>query len=167
VEAERNRLSPLSSQRTTEGSAINTSHVTEKTGKYSELIAKAALIASGWTPHDAVTEEAYDVLATDPLTGAHVKIQIKTIRRRSDRNNDLVIYAKKGNGSAYDRSDADYLVGVWAEDGEVPRVYMLENRLLTEYWASEARASERWIELPIALDRTIFATTEITQDAAA
>jgi len=116
-------------------------------------------MAAGWTVHKAETEEAYDILATDPLTGAHAKLQVKTIRQRMDRAGDLVIYAKKGNGTAYDRSDADYIVGVWAADGEMPRVYMLENRLLTEYWASEARAAERWVELPIALDRSVFDDT--------
>jgi len=119
--------------------------------------------------HSAATDEAYDILATDPLTGTHAKIQVKTIRRRADRNNDLVIYAKKGNGTTYDRSDADYIVGVWAEDGEAPRVYMLENRMLGEYWASEARAAERWIELPIALDRGAYVSpaAEVPLDVAA
>ncbi|WP_317981528.1 hypothetical protein [Paenibacillus glycanilyticus] len=107
--------------------------------------------------HTADTDESYDVLATDPLTGHHVKIQVKTIRQRMDRGGDLVVYAKKGNGTTYDRADADYIVGVWAVDGETPRVFMFENRMLGEYWASEARASERWIELPISLNRVTVA----------
>lgn len=113
-------------------------------------------MANGWTVHTSDTDEAYDILATEPLSGRHVKIQCKTIRQRMDRGGDLVIYAKKGNGTTYDRADADYIVGVWAADGEIPRVYMLENRCCGEYWASEARASERWIELTIALDRSVF-----------
>ena len=114
-----------------------------------------ALLANGWTVHTSETDEAYDILATDPVNKAHVKIQVKTIRQRFDRGGDLVVYAKKGNGTTYDRADADYIVGVWAADGEIPRVYMFENRMLGEYWASEARASERWVELPIALNRSI------------
>lgn len=129
-------------------------HISEVTGVYSELVAQVALLANGWRIHESKTAEAYDILATDPVSGEHVKIQVKTIRQRMDRGGDLVIYAKKGNGTTYDRSDADYLVGVWAEDGEIPRVYMLENRLCGEYWASEARASERWVELPISLNRS-------------
>lgn len=144
-------------RRKTKGSVINTAHQTEITGKYSETAARLALLANGWTVHTSVTDEAYDILATEPLTGAHVKIQVKTIRRRADRERngvaDLVVYAKKGNGTAYDRADADYIVGVWAEDGEIPRVFMFRNRCLTEYWASEAKAAERWIELSIALSR--------------
>lgn len=113
-------------------------------------------MAAGWTVHKAETDEAYDILATDPLTGVYAKIQVKTIRQRMDRGGDLVIYAKKGNGTVYDRAEADYIVGIWAADGEIPRVYMLENRLCGEYWASEATASERWVELGIALDRSVF-----------
>jgi hypothetical protein len=136
-------------------------HITEITGKYSELIARAALLANGWRVHTSDTEEPYDILATDPVSGDHVRIQVKTIRQRHDRKkadgtSDLVVYAKKGNGTAYDRADADYFVGIWSADGETPRVYMFENRLLTEYWASEAAAAQRWVELPIALDRTTF-----------
>lgn len=135
-------------------------HASEIVGKYSELVAQVALLVNGWRVHESRTAEAYDILATDPLTGEFTKIQVKTIRQREDRNGDLVVYAKKGNGTAYDRADADYIVGVWAVEGEAPRVYMFENRLLGEYWASEARASERWVELPIALDRSRFAAKE-------
>ncbi|MGG1641828.1 hypothetical protein ACIFQM_11140 [Paenibacillus sp. NRS-1782] len=138
----------------------NTAHQTEITGKYSEMAARLALLANGWTVHTSETAEAYDVLATEPLTGRHVKIQVKTVRRRSDREReggvaDLVVYARKGNGTTYDRADADYIVGVWAVDGEAPRVFMFENRCLSEYWCSEARASERWVELSIALNRNL------------
>ena len=132
-------------------------HVSEVVGKYSELIAQAALLANGWRVHESKTAEAYDILATDPLSGAHLKIQVKTIRQRMDRGGDLVVYAKKNNGTAYDRSDADLIVGVWAREGAPPRVFIFENRLCGEYWASEARASERWVELPIAFDRATFA----------
>ncbi|MDQ0168718.1 hypothetical protein [Paenibacillus tundrae] len=132
-------------------------HVTETTGKYSELVARLALLANGWTVHKAETDEAYDILARDPLTGDYAKIQVKTVRQRMDRGGDLVVYAKKGNGTNYDLADADYIVGVWAVDGEVPRVFMFENRLCGEYWCAEARASERWIELSIAINRELLA----------
>lgn len=132
-------------------------HYTNVKGTYSELVAQIALLANGWGIHESKTAEAYDILATDPISGQFTKIQVKTIRQRTDRGGDLVIYAKKGDGTTYDKSDANYIIGVWAADGEVPRVYMLENRLCGEYWASEARASERWVELSIALNRSLFA----------
>jgi len=129
-------------------------------------VAQLALLANGWTVHEARTAEAYDILATDPVSGDHVKLQVKTIRQRSDRANELVVYAKKGDGTVYDRSEADYFVGVWAADGEVPRVYMFENRLIGEYWCSEAKASERWVELPIALNRQLQVLDEVTAEVA-
>ncbi|KAA8750181.1 hypothetical protein [Paenibacillus sp. UASWS1643] len=132
-------------------------HLTETTGKYSELAARLALLANGWTVHKAETDEAYDILARDPITGDYAKIQVKTVRQRTDRGGDLVVYAKKGNGTNYDLADADYIVGVWAVDGEVPRVFMFENRLCGEYWCAEARASERWVELSIAINRELLA----------
>ncbi|WP_342439293.1 hypothetical protein NSS79_10470 [Paenibacillus sp. FSL L8-0436] len=135
---------------------INTAHLSENVGKYSELAARLALLANGWTVHQAETDEAYDVLAKDPVSGEYAKIQIKTIRQRKDRGGDLVVYAKKGNGTTYDLADADYIIGVWAVESEVPRVFMFENRVLTEYWCAEAKASERWVELSLALNRDVY-----------
>lgn len=132
-------------------------HVSERVGKYSELAARLALLANGWTVHKAETDEAYDILACDPLTGYYAKIQVKTVRQRMDRGGDLVVYARKGNGTTYDLSDADLIIGVWAVDGEMPRVFMFENRLCGEYWCAEARASERWVELTLALNRGLVA----------
>lgn len=120
-------------------------------------MARLALLAGGWKVHTSDTDEAYDILATDPVNGEHYRIQVKTIRQRNDRGGELVVYAKKGNGEPYTKSDADMIIGVWAENGEVPRVFMFENREIGEYWASEASATERWIELKITLDRTILA----------
>jgi len=144
---------------------VITAHVTEVTGKYVELIARAALMANGWTVHTSETEEAYDILATCPTSAEHFRIQVKTIQQRDTekRKGELVVHAKKGNRSIYAKSEVDYFIGVWAADSTIPRVYMFENREIGEYWASEARASERWIELPLAFDRTAF--TEVTADA--
>lgn len=135
---------------------VQTAHISEVVGKYSELAARLALLANGWTVHQSETDEAYDILAQDPVSGYYARIQVKTIRQRMDRGGDLVVYAKKGNGTIYDLADADYIIGVWVIEGEVPRVYMFENRCLTEYWCGEARAAERWVELPLALNRDIY-----------
>lgn len=131
-------------------------NVSNVVGAYSEAVARVALMANGWTVHQAETPEAYDILARDPLSGEFTKIQVKTIRKRDDRGGDLVIYAKKGNGTTYDHSEADLIIGVHAVDGEIPRVYLVNNELKGEYWASEARASERWVELSIALNRDLY-----------
>ena len=129
-------------------------------------MAQLALLANGWTVHEARTAESYDILATDPISGDYAKIQVKTIRQRNDRGGDLVVYATKGNGTVYDRSEASIIAGVWAADGEIPRVFLMENRLLTEYWCSEAKASERWIELPIVLNRQLHVLDAVTAEVA-
>ncbi len=129
-------------------------------------MAQLALLANGWTVHEARTAEAYDILATDPISGEYVKIQVKTIRQRLDRGGDLVVYAKKGNGTVYDRSEAELILGVWAGDNEIPRVFLMENRLLTEYWCSEAKASERWVELKIGLNRQLHVLDAVTSEEA-
>lgn len=142
-------------------------HITEQVGVYSELMAEAALMASGYLGvGKPTTREYYDLMATDGLTGEHVTFQVKTLKRREDRGNNLVLFAKKGDGKPYGDDEAsDYYIGVLADDGEVPRVFLMENRGISEYWASEESAKTRWVELPIAIDRGTL-MDEITQGAA-
>jgi len=136
-------------------------HTTENVGKYSELIARAALLANGWgAVSKSETEESFDISARDPLNGEWKTFQVKTIRKREDRRGELVVYARNGRGNAYEQSDTDYIIGVLGVDGEIPRVWMFENRGISEYWASEARASKRWVELSICLDRSVFENNE-------
>jgi hypothetical protein len=135
-------------------------HLTEVVGKYSEVVAELALLANGFAVSYPQLAEPYDFKAADPLTGDELKIQVKTIRKRADRNNDLVVYATNGKGARYEQSDVDYFIGVLGEEGEVPRVFMFENRGLREYWASESRASKRWVELPLWLNRNLYEINE-------
>ena len=103
------------------------------------------------------TNEYYDLIAVDPLSKEHVTFQVKTLKRREDRDDNLVLFAKKGNGEPYGPDEqADYYIGVLIDDGETPRVFVIENRGISEYWMRETKASERWIELPIALDRSVL-----------
>lgn len=122
------------------------------------MIAEAALMASGYIGvGKPTTNEYYDLAAIDPLSKEHVTFQVKTLKRREDRGNNLVLFAKKGNGEPYgDDEQSDYYIGVLLDDGEIPRVFVMENRGISEYWAKETDASERWIELPIALDRSVL-----------
>jgi hypothetical protein len=122
-------------------------YITEVVGKYSECIARAALMANGWEAvSKSETDESFDMIARDPLTKEWKTFQCKTIRKRSDRNNELVVYARNGKGNAYEQSDTDYIIGVLGEDGELPRVWFFENRGIGEYWATEARAGQRGSE---------------------
>lgn len=115
-----------------------------------------ALLANGYVVSRPSTAEPHDLLATDPLNGKTLRVQVKTIQIRADRGGDYVVHAKKGDGSPYPKSEVDVLIGVLVGEGEFPRVYMFENREIKEYWAAEARASKRWVELSIAMDRSAY-----------
>lgn len=131
-------------------------HITEAVGIYSQVIAKAALIANGYIVAESETAEPFDIVAKDPINNEWAQYQVKTIRKRADRDNQLVVYATKGNGNSYSKSEAKYIIGVLGEESEVPRVFMFENRNIKEYWATEARASKRWVELPIWMNRSMY-----------
>ncbi|MEW9697994.1 hypothetical protein [Paenibacillus sp. SI8] len=90
------------------------------------------------------------------MTGEYKRIQVKTIRLRGDRANEMVVYAKKGSGDIYRKADADYFAGVLVNEGETPRVWLFENREIGEYWCGLERAADRWVELPITLNRGIY-----------
>lgn len=132
----------------------------EVVGVSSQLAAKLALLSNGWIVAEPETAEVFDLVARDPVNEEWYTFQVKTIRRREDRNGEYVIYARRSNGDPYRKCDANYLIGVLgAEGNELPRVYMLENRGCGEYWATEETAETRWIRLPIELDRTIYEGT--------
>ena len=145
-------------------------HYTETKGKAAEVTARLALMLNGWRGvSKPETDESYDIVAQDPLSGKWCTFQVKSIHVRRDRGGDLVVYARKKNGEPYAPSDVDYIVGVLGaeEAGGVPRVWMFENRGCGEYWASEARASERWIEMPLIISDLVYGIygTEVVENA--
>jgi len=69
----------------------------------------------------------------------------------------MVVYSRKGNGEPYTQPEADYIIGVLgAKESEAPRVWMFENTGLSEYWATEASAEKRWVELPLSIQRDAY-----------
>ncbi|GAA0840624.1 hypothetical protein GCM10008915_36560 [Bifidobacterium pullorum subsp. gallinarum] len=136
---------------------VYTAHISEVVGQVSESIARTALVCAGWTVAKTETRESFDIVARDPVYGEWKTFQVKTIKLRSDRRNEMVVYARKGNGEAYTQPEADYIIGVLgAKETEAPRVWVFENTGLTEYWATEASAERRWIELPLSIQREIY-----------
>lgn len=96
-------------------------------------------------------------MARDPVSGEWKTAQVKTIKLRSDRRNEMVVYSRKGNGEPYTQPEADYIIGVLgAKESEAPRVWMFENTGLSEYWATEASAEKRWVELPLSIQRDAY-----------
>lgn len=118
-------------------------HSTQITGAISELTAaKLMMETQGWEVAKPLIDEVYDFLARDPINGKAYRIQVKTLRIRADRDNALVVYARKGNGNAYTKEEVDYIVGV---DGN--RAFMFECVGHAEYWSTEQSCKTRWIEL--------------------
>lgn len=111
-------------------------------GRCSELLAITALLRNGWIVAEPTTPEPYDLVARDPQTGGWKTVQVKTVLSRTDRNS-FVVKAKKGNGTAYRSDEIDLFAAVL--DGS--RVFLFENRGLSEYWVSPDTLREKWVEL--------------------
>lgn len=123
-------------------------HESQITGRISEITAAKALLANGWEVSDPVVGEVYDLVGRDPVNGQFSTFQVKTIRRRTDRNNEMVIYSSNGKGEPYSTDDVNYIVGV-----EDETAYMFENDGKKEYWRTDASASKRWVNLTFTDDR--------------
>ncbi|QIG62573.1 hypothetical protein [Sporosarcina phage Lietuvens] len=123
-------------------------HYTQITGAVSELTAASLLMTElGYEVSKPLVDESYDLLARDPVTGTFVRIQVKTLRIRTDRDNALVVYARKGNGQAYTPDEVDMIMGV--SDNHA---YMFECTGLSEYWSTETSAKTRWLRLDSVKD---------------
>lgn len=120
---------------------------TQVKGTISELTAVRALLANGWEVSIPSVDESYDIVAKDPTNGKWSTFQVKTIRRRKDRNNEMVVYATRNGGQPYSPSDCDFIVGVESED-----VYVFENTGLKEYWRTDASAAKRWVKLSAEIE---------------
>ncbi|MGM0815341.1 MAG: hypothetical protein ACQEUO_07435 [Bacillota bacterium] len=141
-------------------------HKEETIGKFAELIARAALMAAGWSGvSKPETEEPYDILAVEPITGAIKRFQVKTIRDRMEKRGYLTVSGRKNTGLPYTTADADYFIGVLIDDQET-RAYMFENRGLTDYWMPRKNEGKReWVEMPLNLDRAFLAALENEAEA--
>jgi len=133
-------------------------HIKEKIGVYSEYIACAALLASGWeSPAKPGTADSHDLFAIDPVSGETKKFQVKTIRDRTEDRGYLTVSGRKGDGEAYTPEDVDFFIGVLIGEGKFPRVWMFENRGITDYWGPSEREGKRWVELDLNFMREDFA----------
>lgn len=111
-------------------------------GRLSELKAIAALMAKGYEVAEPVVAEPYDLLFRKEGDKRTYRAQVKTCRVRDDRDNAIVVYAKKNNGDVYTRKDCDFIIGVLDDD-----VYMFDCRGIGEYWVTEKTIDTSWINL--------------------
>jgi hypothetical protein len=119
-------------------------HETQVKGTISELTAAMALLSNGWGVSFPAVDEIYDLVIREPLTREFKTAQVKTIRRREDRNNEMVIQATNGKKRPYTPQDCDYIIGV-----EGDTVYMFECEGKREYWAGDQSAARRWIRFTV------------------
>jgi len=118
-------------------------HITSVIGAISEMVAaKSIMEGLGYEVSRPIVPEVYDLVARDPVNNEYIRIQVKTLRIREDRNNALVVYARKRDGKPYTPEETDYIIGV---NGS--RAFMFECTGLTEYWSTEQSAKTRWVEL--------------------
>jgi hypothetical protein len=113
-------------------------------GTHSELLATTALLANGWDVCEPVAPRRFDLVAKPPNAKHWVQIQVKTARERTDRNGEVVVYAKKNNGKPYTLDEAEYIIGIY--NGEV---YLIPNRSIGEYWVSPELINKKWQHLPL------------------
>lgn len=124
---------------------------TSRVGRVSELIVEATLLSRGWEVNVPSVDEAYDLVAREPNTDEFVRIQVKTIRPRTDRANDLVVYATDGKGRPYTKTNCDIIAGVHGLD-----VYLIPVNGQREYWSVPTKAALKWRKLSMVLLRPRF-----------
>lgn len=115
-------------------------HATQITGRVSELTVERALLSRGWEVSLPILNEVYDLVVREPgtPTSEFKRVQVKTIRRRVDRNNEMIIYATNGRGDPYIEEDVDFLAGV-----EGSTIYLVPCTGLKEYWTSDEAAPRK------------------------
>jgi hypothetical protein len=112
---------------------------TEKIGRTSELVAQAKLMRAGFTVYEPQTTEHHDILIEKD--GIFQRAQIKTVHVRSDRDNALVVFSKKSDGSAYTFDEAQLIIAVLNDK----HVFAIENKEQKEYWSKDlTRAKKKW-----------------------
>ncbi|AOC55289.1 hypothetical protein [Bacillus pumilus] len=141
-------------------------HKEETIGMFAETIARAALMAAGWSGVGKPdTKEAYDLTAADPFSGEIKKFQVKTIRDRRKKRDTLTVSGRKNTGKPYTKADTDYFIGVLIE-ADVTKAYMFECRGITDYWMPKRNEGKReWTELKLNLDRDFLAAIENEAEA--
>jgi hypothetical protein len=115
-------------------------------GRISEYVAINALLNNGWEVCEPCVTKAYDLLAKPPNEDKWYRVQVKTAFERTDRNNDIVVFAKRSGGRTYTKEDTDLFVGVLGD-----KCYLFENTGVTEYWCSQRQIKNgvKWLELAV------------------
>lgn len=129
-------------------------HESTLTGGISESLAHAMFLSHGFSVFTSVVPEVYDLIVVgkgENGENSSFTVQVKTVKIRRDREGQIVIKGSSQGGVPYPKKDVDYLFGVHQPSG---RGYLIENRELTEYWASSFEvAREKWTEFRLGDDK--------------
>lgn len=114
-------------------------------------------MAAGYIVAEPETAETFDIVARDPVNRRWYTFQVKSVRVRTDRSKsgrpEYIVDARRQSGddrSAYDKADADYLIGVLAETDATPRAWLIENKAQVEYGSPADVVDARWFRLPLS-----------------
>ena len=99
-------------------------------------------MANGYEVAEPVVAEPYDLLFRKKDDKRTYRAQVKTCRVRDDREDAIIVYAKKNNGDVYTKKDCDYIIGVLDDD-----VYIFDCRGIGEYWVTENTIKKNWTRL--------------------
>lgn len=121
-------------------------------GSHAELIVQTAFVAEGHDVLLPVVPTTYDLALTLPGTSELIRVQTKMITKRTRDGVDYyVIKGRRNTGNPYTLEETDLFAGVY--DG---KVYVTENRVLSEYWCKVDEAHIRWRVLDPLISKEEF-----------
>lgn len=121
-------------------------------GSHAELIVQTAFIAEGYDVLLPVVPTTYDLALTLPGRPGIIRVQTKMITKRTRDGVDyFVIKGRRNTGNPYTLEETTLFAGVY--DG---KVYVTENRVLSEYWCKVEEAHLRWEVLDPLISKEAF-----------
>lgn len=100
-----------------------------------------ALLSNGYEVAEPIMPSPADLWVRD-VDGNFFTAQVKSARKRDDRNGEIVAYTSNGKGDAYSKDDVDLFIAIL--DGEA---YMFPNRQIKENWVTKNTIESRWTKL--------------------
>lgn len=112
-------------------------------GSHAELIAQAAFIAAGYDVLLPIVPCTYDFAVTKDGRETVTRIQVKMLSKRlRDGVEYYVLKTRRNTGNPYTLEETDLFAGIC--DG---KVYVTENRVLSELWCKVDEADMKWQRL--------------------
>lgn len=112
-------------------------------GSHAELIAQAAFIAAGHDVLLPIVPCTYDFAITNDGRETVTRVQVKMLlKRERDGVDYFVLKTRRNTGNPYTLEECDLFAGIY--EG---KVYVTENRVLSELWVKVDEADSKWQRL--------------------